>query len=147
MPVVSEHMSRDLLTVEPSVALAEAARAMHGRGVGAVLVLEAERPGATRDRGADEAGPAPGRLVGILTERDMLRAVATGHRPDEPVSEWMTRHPETIEPSDTTEHAAVLMIHGGFRHLPVVDAGRPVGILSLRDLMRVVLDDSAPRGV
>lgn len=129
MPVVAQHMSRDLLTVEPSVALAEAARAMHGRGVGAVLVLEA------------------GRLTGILTERDMLRAVATGHQPDEPVSEWMTRHPETIESSDTTEHAAVLMIHGGFRHLPVVDAGEPVGILSLRDLMRVVLDDSAPRGV
>jgi CBS domain-containing protein len=122
-------MSRDLLTVEPSAALAEAASAMHGRGVGAVLVVE------------------DGRLTGILTERDMLRAVATGHQPDEPVSEWMTHHPETIESSDTTEHAGVLMIHGGFRHLPVVDGGELVGILSLRDLMRVVLEDSAPRGV
>jgi CBS domain-containing protein len=122
-------MSRDLLTVEPAVDLAEAARAMHGRGVGAALVLE------------------DGRLTGILTERDMLRAVATGHDSGEPVSEWMTHHPETIESSDTTEHAAVLMIHGGFRHLPVVDGGELVGILSLRDLMRVVLEDSAPRGV
>jgi CBS domain-containing protein len=129
VPAVAEHMSRDLLTVASSIALAEAARAMHGRGVGAVLVVE------------------DGRLTGILTERDMLRAVATGHQPDEPVSEWMTHHPETIESTDTTEHAAVLMIHGGFRHLPVVDGGELVGILSLRDLMRVVLEDSAPRGV
>jgi CBS domain-containing protein len=126
--VVANHMQRDLLTVEPTVPLREAARAMHARGVGAVLVLEG------------------GRLVGILTERDMLRAVATGHEPDEPVGEWMTHHPETIESSDTTEHAGVLMIHGGFRHLPVVDDDTLVGILSLRDLMRIVLEDSAPRG-
>ena len=59
----------------------------------------------------------------------------------------MTPHPETIEPDDTTEHAAVLMIHGGFRHLPVVEAGAVVGILSIRDLMQSVLDDAAPRGV
>ena len=59
---------------------------------------------------------------------------------------WMTRSPETIEPSDTTAHAASIMIHGGFRHLPVVDAGKPVGIVSIRDLMRVVLDDETPRG-
>lgn len=128
MPIVANHMSRDLLTVSPRVALGEAAERMHGRGVGAVLVLEGER------------------LVGILTERDMLRAVATGHDRGEPVSEWMTHHPETIESTDTTEHAGVLMIHGGFRHLPVVDEGELVGILSLRDLMRIVLEDSAPRG-
>ena len=129
MAVVADHMSRDLLTVDPHAALAEAARQMHGRGVGAVLVLDA------------------GRLVGILTERDMLRAVATGHEPDESVSEWMTHHPETIESIDTTEHAGVIMIHGGFRHLPVVDGDELVGILSLRDLMRLVIEDSAPRGV
>jgi CBS domain-containing protein len=59
----------------------------------------------------------------------------------------MTHGPETIEPDETAEHAAVLMIHGGFRHLPVVDEGNVVGILSIRDLMRSVLDDAAPRGV
>lgn len=129
MPAVASHMSRELVTVEPSAALAEAARLMHGRGIGAVLVLDGSR------------------LAGILTERDMLRAVATGYEPDEPVSAWMTHHPETIESTDTTEHAGVIMIHGGFRHLPVVDGEALVGILSLRDLMRVVLEDSAPRGV
>jgi CBS domain-containing protein len=60
----------------------------------------------------------------------------------------MTHHPETVEASDTTAHAAVLMIHGGFRHLPVVEAGGGVvGILSIRDLVRLTLDDEAPRGV
>jgi CBS domain-containing protein len=59
----------------------------------------------------------------------------------------MTRQPETIEPDEETDHAASLMIHGGFRHLPVVDGTRVVGILSIRDLMRVALEDRAPRGV
>jgi len=59
----------------------------------------------------------------------------------------MTHDPETIGPDDSTRHAASMMIHGGFRHLPVVDeAGRPVGIVSIRDLMRVTIDDETPRG-
>ena len=129
MPVVSNHMATDLLTVEPDVRLAEAARRMAQRGVGAVLVLEGER------------------LAGILTERDLLKAVAAGFTDEARVSEWMTRQPETVEPDESTDQAASLMIHGGFRHLPVVEGGRPIGILSIRDLMRVALHDSAPRGV
>ena len=77
----------------------------------------------------------------------MLRAVADGIGDATTVAERMTSHPETIEPGDTTDHAAVLMIHGGFRHLPVVESGAVVGMLSIRDLMRVVLEDSVPRGV
>jgi CBS domain-containing protein len=88
-----------------------------------------------------------GRLAGIMTERDLMRAVAQGLPGDALVSQYMTRGPETIASDDTTQHAAVLMIHGGFRHLPVVEHGDVVGILSIRDLMRVVLEDSAPRGV
>ena len=129
MHLVSDHMATDLLTVEAATPLTDAAREMDERGVGAVLVLEGER------------------LVGVFTERDVLRAVARGLTAEATVGEWMTRGPETIEPDDTAEHAAVLMIHGGFRHLPVVDAGKVVGILSIRDLMRAVLDDAAPRGV
>jgi CBS domain-containing protein len=129
MPVVSNHMATDLLTVEPDARLAEAARRMAHRGVGAVLVLEGER------------------LAGILTERDLLKAVAAGFTEEARVSEWMTRQPETVEPDETTDQAASLMIHGGFRHLPVVEGGRAIGILSIRDLMRVALHDSAPRGV
>jgi CBS domain-containing protein len=87
------------------------------------------------------------RLDGILTERDILKAVAMGLTENARVRDWMTKSPETIEASDSTGHAAALMIHGGFRHLPVFDSGTVVGIISIRDLMRVTLDDSAPRGV
>ena len=129
MPVVSNHMATDLLTVEPDARLSDAARRMAQRGVGAVLILEGER------------------LAGILTERDLLKAVAAGFTDEARASEWMTRQPETVEPDESTDHAASLMIHGGFRHLPVVEGGRTIGILSIRDLMRVALHDSAPRGV
>ena len=122
-------MSQDLLTVSAEDRLGEAAKRMVARGVGAVLVMEGER------------------LEGILTERDLMRAVATGYSDDARVRDWMTRHPETVEASDATDHAASLMIHGGFRHLPVVDQGRVAGIISIRDLMRVALADSSPRGV
>ena len=129
MVTIAEVMSRDLLAVERSLSLTDAARAMHERRVGAVVVLD------------------DGRLVGILTERDVLRAVAKGIQDDTEVSEWMTRDPETMEPDEPTLHAAVLMIHGGFRHLPLMDGEEVVGMLSIRDLMRIVLDDAAPRGV
>ncbi len=129
MPIVANHMTRELLTIDPDARLAEAARGMTDRGVGAVLVFDGER------------------LAGILTERDLLKALASGYRDDASVSQWMTRNPDTVDADEATDHAAALMIHGGFRHLPVVDEGRVVGILSIRDLMRVALEDRAPRGV
>jgi CBS domain-containing protein len=129
MPPVSEHMTRSLLTVPVEATLGEAAAAMASRGVGAVVVLEGES------------------ILAILTERDVMKAVAAGRDGSAPVSEWMTRHPDTIEPDDSTDHAASLMIHGGFRHLPVVETGTVVGIVSIRDLMKVALDDRSPRGV
>jgi len=55
--------------------------------------------------------------------------------------------PETVDSLEPTGRAAAIMIHGGFRHLPVVDEGKPVGIVSIRDLMRLVVDDESPRGV
>jgi CBS domain-containing protein len=121
-------MSRGLLAVEPGLPLTEVAERMVARDVGAVLVVEGER------------------LVGILTERDVLRAVAGGLREDTVVADWMTRDPETMEPDEPIRQAAVLMIHGGFRHMPIVEGEKVVGMLSIRDLMRVVLEDSSPRG-
>jgi CBS domain-containing protein len=129
MPVAREHMSRDLLTVAPGDSLSDVAQRMVDRDVGAVLVMDGSN------------------LSGILTERDVLRAVAAGIEEQAVVSDWMTRDPETMGPDDTTQHAAVLMIHGGFRHLPLVEGSEVVGMLSIRDLMRVVLDNAAPRGV
>jgi CBS domain-containing protein len=121
-------MSRDLLVVEPGLTIDEVAQRMVERNVGAVLVLDQDR------------------LAGIMTERDLMRAVARGERGEALVGDCMTRSPETIGPEATTEHAAVLMIHGGFRHLPVIEGEEVVGMLSIRDLMQVVLEDSAPRG-
>ena len=128
MPLARNHMSRSLLTVEPGLGLKAVAERMVAKDVGAVLVIE------------------HGRLVGILTERDILRAVAGGITDETLVSDWMTRDPETMEPDETTRQAAVLMIHGGFRHMPIVDGDEVVGMLSIRDLMRIVLEDAAPRG-
>src|SRR5207302_9245749 len=128
MAVVGALMSRNLLAVEEARPLVEAAASMTKRRVGAVLVMEGER------------------LIGIVTERDVLRAAASGDIGGD-VSPWMTRHPETVDADESTQQAGVVMIHGGFRHLPVLDAGAPVGIVSIRDLMRVALEDVSPRGV
>jgi CBS domain-containing protein len=128
MPLARNHMSRNLLTVAPRVLLTEVAQSMVARDVGAVLVME------------------DARLVGILTERDVLRAVASGLDETTVVADWMTRDPDTLDSDESTRQAATLMIHGGFRHLPIMEAGEVVGMLSIRDLMRVALDDSAPRG-
>jgi CBS domain-containing protein len=128
MATVASIMSSEVLGVSPETSLAEAAKKMSGGRVGAVVVLE---------------GTA---LRGIVTERDVLRAVGEGRVEGTTVADWMTRDPETIEPSESTEMAATLMIHGGFRHLPVVEGGTVIGVVSIRDLMRFVLDDAAPRG-
>ncbi len=130
MATVADVMTPSVLTVAPEATLVETAAEMSARQVGAVLVLE------------------DGKATGILTERDVLRAVGEGAVSSAKVSDWMTRNPETIEPSESTDMAATLMIHGGFRHLPVLEEGGKVaGIVSIRDLMRVVLDDAAPKGV
>jgi CBS domain-containing protein len=128
MPAVGEIMSPDVLTVGPTTSLVDAAGRMHDRRVGAVVVTEGDR------------------LVGILSERDVLRAVATGGV-DGTVGEAMTRAPDTIGPEETAGQAAAVMIHGGFRHLPVVDGDRVIGMISIRDLVRISVDDEVPRGV
>jgi CBS domain-containing protein len=127
VPSVGEIMTPDVLALEPATSLVDAARRMHERRVGAVVVTEGER------------------IVGIVTERDVLRAVATGSV-DGTVADAMTHGPDTIEPDESAGQAAALMIHGGFRHLPVVVGGNVVGMLSIRDLVRVTVDDEAPRG-
>ena len=129
MPVARDHMSRNLLSVSRGDSLTGVAQRMVDRDVGAVLVMDGSE------------------LSGILTERDVLRAVAAGIEEKTMVSDWMTRDPDTMAPDDTTQQAAVLMIHGGFRHLPLMEGDDVVGMLSIRDLMRVVLDNAAPRGV
>jgi CBS domain-containing protein len=127
MATVGEIMTSDVLGLDPATSIVDAARRMQERRVGAVVVTEGDR------------------LVGIVTERDVLRAVATGSV-DGTLADAMTHAPDTVEPNESAGHAAALMIHGGFRHLPVVDGGNVVGMLSIRDLVRVTVDDEAPRG-
>jgi CBS domain-containing protein len=123
---VASSMSRHLLTAAASDSLIDAARRMGQRRVGAILVLEGEK------------------LIGIMTERDVLRAVGAGSI-DGSVSDWMTRDPITVDPHATHGEAAMMMIHGGFRHVPVVEHGKLVGIVSIRDLL--LLPSSTPSGV
>ena len=112
-------MSRDLLTIAPEDTLGEAAEKMAGRSVGAALVMDASR------------------LVGILTERDLLAAVAGRVQTNEaPVREWMTEKPLTFPEAASIERAASIMVTRGFRHLPIVDGERTIGIVSLRDVVR-----------
>ena len=121
---IGDVMSGNLLTTEATTLLQTAAEQMCERGIGASLVLSSS-----------------GALVGILTERDVLRAVAQGGVEGTNVAAWMTRDPDTVGPDDTTRQAAQLMVLGGFRHVPVVENDRPVGIVSIRDLMRIVVED------
>jgi CBS domain-containing protein len=129
MATVRDVMSTALLTVDATAALTEAAAQMDARGVGAALVMNGEH------------------LSGILTERDILHAVATGEVEGTKVGAWMTHDPETVGPDQQPGHAAAVMLHGGFRHLPVLEGDKPIGIISIRDLMRLAIDDESPRGV
>jgi CBS domain-containing protein len=117
-------MSTELVMVDPSTNLIDAARAMSAGESGSVLVLE------------------EGALVGIFTERDMLRAMAMSTTADiarvSSVSKWMSRNPTTIDPDTTVAEALNQMLFGGFRHLPVTDGGALVGVVSMRDLARSI---------
>jgi CBS domain-containing protein len=127
MATVADLMVKDVLTVEPSDTIGEAAEKMNEANVGAVVVVE------------DMV-----RIVGIVTERDLMRAVASRARAAEArVRQWMTESPLTIEPDTTVEEAANIMFDNNFRHLPVVKGGRPLGIVSLRLLARWAFDRSA----
>ena len=126
MTTVADLMTKDVLTVEPSDTIGEAAEKMQEANVGAVVVVE------------DMV-----RVVGIVTERDLLRAVAQRARAAEArVRQWMTENPLTVEPETTVDEAAQIMFDRNFRHLPVVKDGRPLGIVSLRVLARWAFDRS-----
>lgn len=108
------------VTVSTDAALGTAIRAMIDERVGAVLVTGVS-----------------GELVGILTERDFLSKVVgePGYR-DLPVARFMTAVPETVAPTDLLAVALGKMDSGGYRHLPVVLEGKPVGVISIRDVLR-----------
>jgi CBS domain-containing protein len=123
---LGDFMSREVLSVAPEDTIGEAAQRMADANVGSSVVLE------------------HGRLIGILTERDLLRAMAQRVHPSEArVREWMTAEPVAVSESTTADEAARLMVENGFRHRPVVDGDRTLGVVSLRDVMRHGLETEA----
>jgi CBS domain-containing protein len=117
MATLGEIMNSAVITVEPHFSVTDAAAAMVAAGVGSAVVLEASF------------------LAGILTERDVLRAAASGENLHEAhVSDWMTPDPQSLGPDAPAEEAAQAMLLGGFRHLPVVEGRAVRGVVSLRDL-------------
>lgn len=120
MATLADIMSPDPHRVERSTTLADAADVMVRGRFGSVIVTTGKT------------------LIGILTERDMLRAAAA--RADvstETVGTWMTPDPITAHPDQDVSEAELTMVQNGFRHLPVVDGGEIVGMVSLRDLLSV----------
>jgi CBS domain-containing protein len=124
---VRDGMSKLVLSVGPGHTLRDTARMMRERRVGAAVVMD-----------PDGAGP------GIVTERDILNSLGAGQNPDEElVSDHLTTDLVFAAPDWSLEEAAVAMVRGGFRHLVVVEHGDIVGILSVRDIVRLWTDDGA----
>ena len=124
---VRDGMSEVSVTVGPSHTLRQAAQAMVGRNVGSALVI-------------DDYAPTPG----IVTERDILLSVGAGEDPDaEPVAGHMTESVITAAPDWSLEHAAAEMSRRSVRHLVVFEEGEVIGILSMRDIVRVWTSEGA----
>jgi len=114
---ISELMNENVLSAPPETPVAAAAAAMVREKVGSALIMQGTF------------------LVGILTERDVVRAAASGEDlTTAPVSAWMTRDPQSAAPDTLAEEAAQLMFRNGFRHLPVTEGRHVRGVVSLRDL-------------
>ena len=115
MPQLAEVMRRDYISAAPEDTLGEVAQQMVDLNVGAAVVKDF------------------GRLIGILTERDLMKAMAGRvHTSEARVREWMTANPITASPDTSVDEAAQTMIENGFRHLPVVERDEVVGVVSLR---------------
>jgi CBS domain-containing protein len=121
-------MTTNVVTTRPDEPVADAAAAMVRHKVGSALIMQGRF------------------LAGILTERDVLRAAASGNDlTSSPVSAWMTKDPEQASPDTTVEDAIQLMLLHGFRHLPVLEGREVRGVVSLRDLASVRIRRPASR--
>ena len=114
-----------VISIRPDVAVLDALKLLAEKDVGAVLVMEGAR------------------LVGIVSERDYARKVALKGKSsgEVPVSEIMTREVVSVTPTQTNEECMGLMTEKHIRHLPVIDNGRVVGVLSIGDLVKDVISE------
>jgi CBS domain-containing protein len=118
MTALRDVMRTDYISVEPTDTLGEVAARMVDARTGSAIVKDY------------------GRMIGILTERDMLKAMAGRvHTSEARVREWMTPDPITATPETAVDDAAQTMIANGFRHLPVLENGAVVGVVSLRRMV------------
>jgi len=124
-PVRNVMQRQKVLKAPPETRVSEAAKLMAARNAGAVMVVEDER------------------LVGIFTERDVVfRVVARGLDAQATrIADVMTREPHTVEPDKPFGYALLLMQEKGFRHLPVIEDGKPIGIVSSRSAMDPELEE------
>ena len=107
------------VTVQATASARDAINDMVGHGIGCLIVEQDSQ------------------LVGIVTERDVLNKISENLPLDQPISEFMTASPTTIESNESIAYALHQMDVGGYRHLPVVDdKGTPIGIISVRDILR-----------
>lgn len=124
---VRELIGGDVMTASPSQTLRDAAAAMAVGNVGALAVI--------RDR----------RLIGIITERDLVSALAETVDVDiSVVEDWMTKDPDSLDPDMEVEAAADWMLAAGYRHLPVVDGPNLVGIVSIKDVLWALTEPAVP---
>lgn len=125
--LVQDLVSGEIDACRPDVSVAEAASRMIADDVGSLAVVD------DRD------------LVGILTERDVLRTVAEGvDHETAKVSEVMTPDPDSLSPEVSVEDAAEWMMAAGYRHLPVIEEGTLIGMVSIKDLMWALLETRPP---
>ena len=116
-------MKKTLYSVDPSTTVGEAISLMAQNRIGSALIMEG------------------GKLIGIFTERDTVRAISQSHdAPTHEISSWMTRDPKTVSPDIEVEDALRTMLDNGFRHLPVVERGEVIGMVSMRDLAELTTD-------
>jgi CBS domain-containing protein len=118
-----------IFSLAPTDSVLRAIEIMATRHVGALLVMSQDR------------------LLGIISERDYARKVILKNRSshDTPVGDIMTANPVTVSPDATVHHCMEMMTEGRFRHLPVVDKGRVVGMLSIGDLVKAVIEDQSQK--
>ncbi len=116
-----ELLSGEVVTVTTGATVAEAAAHMQQEGIGSLAVVEDDE------------------LFGIFTERDVVRCVAAGYDSVESsVAEWMTPYPDAFLPDMAVSEAADWMLAAGYRHLPVVENGRLIGMASIKDILWAV---------
>jgi CBS domain-containing protein len=119
--IILSDKGREVVTIEPSATLGDAVQLLAEKRIGAALIVGAER-----------------RVAGIISERDIVRALAERGAAalDEPVSRTMTRKVETCNEREPISNIMERMTEGKFRHVPVVDQGRLVGIVSIGDVVK-----------